>query len=106
MSKVRVVDTVYTIVHRVGVKDDDGNPAHGTCHPERCEIAIEANAAPARKTWTKTHELAHAVWQETGMGPEMAAACGAEKADLLEEDIIRRFVPALIRTLRDARVIR
>lgn len=106
MKKLRVVDTIYSVVYREGVTSDEGHAAHGRMDADKCEIAIDVSGSSERRRWALVHELAHAVWEETGMGHEMAAACGSEKADLLEEDIVRRFVPELLRTLRDAKVLR
>lgn len=104
MKTVRVVDTIFQIVTKHGVKDDDGNPAHGTTSLDRCEIEIEAGASKERQRWALIHEIAHASFHETGMAHELSTACGSDKADLIEEDIVRRFVPCLLATLRSAKV--
>lgn len=101
-----MVDTVYTIVPKREVKTDQGGEAFGVTMLGKTEIEIESGASKERQRWSLIHELAHATFHETGMCHELAQAIGDEKAELVEEDVIRRFVPALLATLRSAKVIR
>lgn len=106
VKRVRVVDTTFAVVVRQGVTGDDGEAAHGYTDLDRTEIQIDRDGSPERQRWALIHELAHAVMHETGLLNELTLACGAEKALAIEEDITRRFVPAMVATLKSAEMIK
>ena len=105
-KSVKVGDTVYAVQAVRALADDDGKPLHGLALHDECRLKINADDSAERQRWALIHELAHAVFHESGMGHEMSALIGAERADALEEDIVRRVVPELLRALKDAKVIR
>lgn len=101
---VTIHGTRYQVVKVRGLKDAEGNPAYGCCEPDCTTIHIDSACPQERARTVLIHEVAHGAVEETGFGHLLRIAVKDESVcDHIEEDLIRRVIPAFLASVDEIR---
>ena len=101
-KSVKVHGTKYTVVQKKRLIADD-QPIYGYCDLDSTTIAIQSGLSQERADAVLRHEIGHACWHETGFGHlAQQAIKDAGLLEMLEEDFVRRVLPAYVEAVKDS----